>query len=239
MWKTKVSNKLFFYEYPYKISITCKGASYLRQGLNTVLALPDQPVGPKNTWTSNAWRHHKIIDSRNEAIAHKLQLIEIGSVLCAMDDIKLRIEGATCNVFVKDQTRFDDLTAQLGKYIKEVYVPSDPKNIEFLNEHPHHVVVKELPKGNMRFRLHFSSSKRMSKDIAVKFLSWADKLTENSVHLPSSLRRDLTQQWENIFVYGRYFYVKDEKIAALVHMWFPDLISRVDKFISQSEVDSR
>jgi hypothetical protein len=232
MWKTKRSNRLFFYEYPYKISIKVGGAGALREGMDKIMSLPDRIIQE-----DNRTKYIAHINYKNDQIRNKQSLIKIGLCVFSFDDVKLRIEGSTCNVFIKQADHFEAIKKELGQYIYEVYVPADDDVASFLTDNPHHIVVNDLPYDNMRYRLHFSSTKKVDKAIANKFLDWASKLSDNSIHMPLSLLKDLREKHHpNLYLYGRYFYVKDEKLASMVHMWFPDLICRTDKYVCKSDI---
>jgi len=237
-WTTKYSSRLFYRKYPYKVIIYVKGATAIRQGMKYLLGLDAKSkaitTGAAGIYSS--WRTRELV-STNERIENRNKLVKIGAIVLNMPDMKLRIEGNHCAVFTESKETVYKLIEELDSYIAEITMPESDESAAFLLNNPKHIIVAKLPKGNMRFKVHVGTKQKLSREHGLNFLAWADKLGADSVYIPPGLRDDLSgHTYATSYVYGRYFYLKDERLASLAQLFLPDQISRMDRYICQSEI---
>lgn len=242
-WTTKYSSRLFYRKYPYKVNIYTKGATAIRQGMKYLLSLPSMTkaisTGQVTPGIYSSWGAREMF-STNERIENRSKLIKIGIVVLNMPDVKLRIEGNYCSVFTESKETVYKLIEELDSFIAEITMPESSEAADFLLNNPKHIIVSSLPKGNMRFRVHVGTKNKLSREHGLNFLAWADKLGTDSVYIPPGLRNDLAgHTYAMSYVYGRYFYLKDERLVSLAQLFLPDHISRMDRYICQSEIPGK
>ena len=67
-----------------------------------------------------------------------------------------------------------------------------------------------------------------------KFVSWADKFKDR-IYLPIGTRRVL-DGLAHPYIYGQYFYAKDQKMASMALMIMGDHLNKTEEYVLKSEL---
>lgn len=130
----------------------------------------------------------------------------------------------------------DQINARLSEFIKEVHKPADQINADYLLTNKNKIICKELPLDGYRFRVHFKNTE-FKKESLSKFVKWADNYDDGRIYLPNGVRRILSGDGHP-YLYGQYFYAKDQKMASMALLVMGDYLNRTEEFVLKSEVNA-
>ena len=229
--KTKLveTKKLFYKKWLFKIVLKCGGISYLhRRGLDYIKTVEVDHGG--GTWARM---------STQSIVANRQNLIKIAAILepiLPTADYQIRVESNHCSIFSNNENMIDQIATNLQEFVKEIHKPSNDAQAEFLLSNRNKVICNELPLDGYRYRVYFKNTEMKPEPMA-NFLKWADKYNDGRIHLPNGIRRILSGD-THPFLYGQYFYAKDEKIASMAMMAMGEFLNRTEEFVLKSEVNA-
>lgn len=227
--KTKITNKLFYKRWLYKIVVTCGGISHLhRKGIGYILSVEKMPV--LSGWQSTI---------NNTIFNNKRQLVEIGSYLevCLKDKkYQIRVESSNLALFTNDADLVDLVLKGLEKHVTELHKPSSLEHATFLESNKSKVLCDELPHEKYRYKIYFKNGNAPSAEARESFLKWSSKFDDGRIYLPLGTRKILDGSTYPYF-YGQYFYAKDNKMASMALMIMGDYMGKTEEYILKSEVN--
>lgn len=210
--------KLFYDEYPYKISVTnslChlfrdKNLSFAKAELD---ALQHQ-YEEGNSLVRKSWSKEIHIE-KNSFFEAKNLYIEF----CKQKDFKLRVQGYNMQIYSHDYEWLQYLADKFSNICTEFWEP----------------INKSLLKPNVIItdtKVEYEYKVTMDLDVDPNLANW---ITNNpSKAKAGSVCLDTIKN--NGFTKGLYFYVRDEKILQLLNL-FIGKIQRIDKIVSSDNSD--
>ena len=224
--KNKVTNKLFYKKWLYKVVINCPGLSYLcRKGIGYI-----QDCDGTGDF---GWQNTRALIFKN-----KSSLLHIGFTLeiILKDQIfQKRVEGGNLAVFTNSLTIVDQIQAQLKEYVKEVHKPVDEEHSKFLISNKSTVLCNELPHNKYRFKIYFKNG-AIPHTFRENFLKWYDKFDDGRIHVPKGTRDMLEGSKSYPYFYGQYFYAVDDKIASMAMMFLGEHLNKTEEHVLKSEI---
>ena len=216
------TKKLFFNQYPYKVELSCKGASLLRlRGVDTVISMAKSG---KPFLSRSSWRHTDPVDNvemHNFAICVK-PFIDAG--------YKYRAEGRHFNFFLKDKESLEAVRKACDKFVTATWSPASDDELEFLTSNKRKVIVDALPYGQFQYKVVFKTN---WKEIHGKnFVNWLEKYPEDSYLISPSTHRYLTG--ESRYCQDPFMYISEGKMLTLLTLFAGDNIKYTAEFVPRS-----
>ena len=208
----KLTNKLFYGTYQYKIVLVCAGASLFRSSdLDAILEnLQQIKKGFGDEDKYSFFKNRNVI--RTEAdLAYALKLHHELSLLT---DFDLRIESPWVNVYTNSKAAVDTLSKIDESKVK--YISRPPTDL------PLAVNTIILPKINFDYRVTLG---RTSQDCTA-FVAWAD--TNSKLKLTKACKTSLLKprSWG-----GSYFYITGDNNLLMAKMHLGGCISKIERII--------
>jgi hypothetical protein len=216
------TNKLFYGEWPYKISTGIAGSTLLRA--RGIEYLKKWCVTPS---INSHWSKRKNIDpilllEYLNAIEHYIAL-----------GVKLRIEHDQISIFVKDPTVYHKMIYALSKFIISVTEPADTAELEIMEGDSKIVLCNHLPKHKYQYRVVF---KDMDVDTASNILEWAEKYSEDCIGIPNATRKNFSGT-RGFWPSACYFYARDRSMVMMITLAAVGKIRRVEEFVPRYSIN--
>lgn len=230
--KRRVTNKLHYKKYLYKINLfnelgfifrgdlnnrSDERFPYAKQKLDEFQEIVD--LGEKIV--IGRFRASKALPDEELADAKKLY-----HILNKYEDVKIRIEyfyGMW--VYTNDRALITELINEVPNCVTEYWdVDEDIKNLLRNNTN---IVLKKTPQ-EYDYKVYLNNNVKKYSEIA----DWLHKNTDKSKIGPKTL-----ECLERTWMTNNYFYVKNEKVLLLLQMIGGDSIGRVERLVYEGDVD--
>lgn len=215
------TNKLFYGKYAYKISTNVYGGHLIRFLKFDML----------KKWCSNqvsiVWLN-KYLQIDKATLLDYINQLE--PYLC--EEIQLRTERNTVNIFLKDRELYDQMTESLKFYIEFISEPASEQELDTLLNDTKTVLCNQFPKGIYRYKVIL---KDMPSDIRHNFLNWSKQYSKK-LHFPPNTKKSLqvVYPWWG----DHYFYVSDDKMLLLTKLFIQGYIRRVEEYKLKSRINT-
>ena len=216
------TNKLFYGEWPYKISTGIVGATLLRA--RGIEYLKKWCITPN---INRHWAKRKNIDP----LLLLDYLVKIEHYIAL--GIKLRIEHDQISIFIKDPEVYQEMTTELADYVISVSEPADTAELAIMEGDSKIVLCNHLPKKKYQYRVVF---KDMDTDTASNMLEWAEKYDENCIGIPNATRKNFSGT-KGFWPSACYFYARDRSMVMMITMAAGGKIRRVEEFVPRSSIN--
>jgi len=216
------TNKLFYGKWPYKVTTEVNGGNLIKtRGIPAVKKMCQQSG---DIWPS---RYRKNID--------KKKLFEYASLIepFVEDEIRLRAEGSTINIYVKNVKLYNKLIDSLKDYVVKITEPVNESELSALLSNNKFVLCDELPRKIFKYKVVLKS---MPVGVKESLLKWADQYPSDKIMIPDHTRRELTAEkswWTNC-----YMYVSDSSMLMMVTLATQGYIRRTEEFIVRSSINT-
>lgn len=230
-FKTKqvATKKLFYKKWLFKIVLECGGISYLhRKGIDYIKEVT--VTDGYGTWARMSMQ--SIVNNR----ASLLRIASILELILPTADHQIRVESSSCSIFTNDENMLDQINARLSEFVTEIHKPANKEQAEYLLTNKNKVICNELPLEGYRYRVYFKNVEMKNGSMS-NFLKWADNYNDGRIHLPNGIRKILSGD-THPYLYGQYFYVKDQKTASMALMVMGEYLNRTEEFVLKSEVNA-
>lgn len=221
------TKKLFYKKWLFKVVISCPGIGQLRRrGLAYIIAVDHKR-------SSNIYLNSILDDITN----HRKDLILISEILekeLASADHQVRVEGSTCAIFTNSKLLISNIEKELKGFVTETHLPETLESELFLSSNKNKVICTQLPLEGYRYKIYLKNGDIRSYDNLQKFVSWADKFKDR-IYIPIGTRRVLVGL-THPYIYGQYFYAKDQKMASMALMIMGDHLNKTEEYVLKSEL---
>lgn len=220
------SKKLHYNKYLYKISIPNQCASFFRTEFQKegTLSYAKKKLDECNRYHSHnkstiqvpwgsKFRDTIAVDHYYDAITIYRHLVK------KQYDFLIRIEINRLNVYCNERKFLVGLYNKLRNNYVEFHEP-DPLNVGFLLENKNTILVDKPPQYEYKITL----GKKLGQPALAK---WID----NNPHLGKMGDTAKQSCYNNGYVKGYYFYVRDKKTLFLVQMLIGDNIQRIEQLV--------
>lgn len=216
------TSKLFYGQWPYRISTEIAGATLLRA--RGIEYLKKWCINPS---VNQHWCKRKNIDPI--MVYNYMSRLEHYIAL----GIKLRIERDTINIFVKDPELYQEIANKLAEFVVSVSEPANSKELEIIEGDSKIVLCNHIPKRKYQYRVVF-------KDIAIteaaNILAWAEKYDENCIGIPKGTRKYFSGD-RTFWPVPCYFYARDRNMVMMITLAATGKIRRVEEFVPRSSIN--
>lgn len=219
--KKQKTNKLFFGKYPYKISTRVLGGNLIRiRGIQ----------GTKHLCTTvhATTLYHREID--------KPKLLNYINILEKFlnQDLKVRAESNTVNLFTEDKNLYKTLQKELAEYIVFISEPRTNEELKLLQTNKKYIICDELPKGKFKFKVTLRL--KIPANVRKNLAAWLLKYSDSSIDLtPSNL--ELLQSgrawWKECPIY-----VADDKMLTLLTLASGGYLRKTEEFVLRSSINN-
>jgi len=217
------TNKLFYGEWPYRISTAVAGATLLRA--RGIQYLKKWCISPS---INSHWAKRKNIDT--VLLYNYMSILEHYIAL----GVKLRIEHDQINIFVKDPELYQEIARELEDYVINVSEPADIDELEIMASDNKIVLCNHIPKKKYQYRVVF---KDMEANEAANILAWAEKYNEDCIGIPSGTRRYFSTGERSFWPSACYFYARDRSMVMMITLAATGKIRKVEEFVPRSSIN--
>lgn len=218
------TNKLFYDEYLYKISVH-NSLSTLFRGKNFSFARKhidrmqqDFEVG-KPIYKVHYLRQTFVLPEELQVAQMLLKTLS-----STTEKYKLRIDGAWMSIYSNNQSFLDKLCNKMTGFMLEYHAPN-PRLIDIIKENKNTVVLKN--------RIPYKYRITLGETTPESFGAWAKKNTDK-VKIGSTSLEVINFGG---YTKGLYFYARDEKIIQLLTLMIGASIRRIDKVVYAQDLD--
>ena len=155
-------------------------------------------------------------------VEHFFDAIDIYRHLKKQTNYKIRVEQNCLHIYSNDRKMLVELGNKLRQRYTEFWEPN-PENVELLNNSKNIIVVNKTPE----FEYKITLGKLRGNPSLAKWIEKNPKLAKMG-HVA------LEECYNNGWVKGYYFYVRDQKTLTIAQLLVGDNIQRVDKFVQVS-----
>jgi hypothetical protein len=146
-------------------------------------------------------------------------------------DLKIRTEGNSFNLFLKDEQLVDLLVTQLNDYVDTVTKPEDAKSLEYLLSNNRKVLVKALPHGKYRYKITMRDT--MSVTEKERFFKWLDR---SKYHVSSTTVRFLSgKSW---YIQNPFFYAENQGDTSMAALFLGTHIKHIQEYILNDTLET-
>jgi hypothetical protein len=211
------ANKLFYGKYPYKLSLSTPLANWFRGGdlpyIRDTLDELQHQYNQNNRLVLHLWNRVVYIKTSDLYYAQKVY-----SHLCTGDSYRLRVEGRSLDVYSDNKDWLENLLLSVDPIASEWW---EPKHIL----QPNTIIMGPSMKG-WEYRI------TMGSDIPAEFYAWMLNNLDK-VKVGPKFKDALLRGYR--YMYGYYFYVKNDRILSLVSLVLGKGISKIDKIVIEDK----
>lgn len=218
----QTTNKLFFNELPYKITVKLKGSYHLRKYKN--LEIPDNYFNENKFYYGPGNRYDEAEIEKIKKFANILKdYIDKG--------IKLRYDHQRASIYIKELSVYQELILLLQECIVNVSEPKNDADLVKLLENKKYTLCDKLPYGKYKYKISF---KEMPHQTKINLILWAKKYSDNEIKI--------TKSTEKYFMSGKtyygaaYCYVKDKNMALLVSLAIQGNVRKTEEFVIRNDI---
>jgi len=217
------TNKLFYGEWPYKISTGIVGASLLRaRGIDYLKKWCIHPS------INSHWAKRKHMDP-----ATLLDYVVALEPFLALD-VKLRIDQDQISIFVKDPEIYQEIATALSKFVISITEPDNTQELVYMTENEKVVLCNHIPKMKYQFRVVFQD---MPIAAAANILAWAEKYNSDCLEIPTGTRRYFSTGERSFWPSECYFYARDRGMVMMITLAADGKIRRVEEYVPRSSIN--
>lgn len=225
--------KLFYGKWAYKVSTVIDGGRLLRLWTPAKIKqwcvnhVPVVPVHSDYYWQYARRNWQDYID--------RVKLLDYITLLepFLSENIQLRIESSTTNIFLADRELYEKLTVALNKYIVEVTEPASDQELQALLANKKTVIVDEYPHGQYQYRILF---KELPNTVKESLREWLAQYSANDVFINTGtmeyLNNDRMSWGENSC------YVRTAGMVMLITLAASGYIRRTEEFTLRSSINT-
>jgi len=150
------------------------------------------------------------------------------------EQYQVRIEGSRFSIFCNDIAEINRIQTVLNAYIKDVYGPTSPEEVELLTTNKRKTICNQLPHKLYTYKLFFNPS--MTADVRKSFYEWISKYPSDKVKLSRK-----TSKWLSGYIhwnYAPFLYVIDGPMASMVTMHLGTDIKSIEEFIPRERINT-
>lgn len=222
-WHRKITNKLFYGKYAYKISISLGGSYAFRYTKNKTDINDITYI--LNTFNNRFSKNEKNLI--NEFLPLAFPLLKDKNVL-------KYVSYNTITFYLNDKNLFDIAIKQLKKFILEIHEPSNEASEQYLLENNKKIITKKLPHGKYQFKIIF---KRMPVSARESFYRWTQAYKNDELKVPDATAK-FFKGASNTEYYSHYVYARDEGIKLLVMLAASGCIRRIEEYVLDSQINN-
>jgi hypothetical protein len=221
--KLRVTNKLFYKKYPYKISCYIPGGYLIKV----------YGIGFTKEFCKGAATKSYLFAERLKDPQRLEELSRFTEAYAVYDKkVKIRAERNIFDLYCDDSNLYQSILKDLGAWIKGVTEPSNQQELEFLTQNSHKkIVCNVLPHKSYQYRITISH--KIDPGTREKFSTWVRNYDEK-LKFPGNTVKWLSGQW----AWQPAIYVKDSSTLSMLGLFLGNNILKIEEFIPRSHINS-
>lgn len=223
------TNKLFYGEWPYRISTRVPGGNLIRiKGIDTVKGYCTSNKQPLDFGGHHSYLYRRVLSK--SLLLNYVNLIEP----YINRDIKIRAEYDTVNIYIKDRVLYQDMQNHLISFIVDVTEPDNADELKTLLDSNKLVICDRYPHNGYQYKLYFKHN--MPINVRTTLYNWVKKYQNKQIYINKGT--------ENYLIQGKnawgehYLYLKDKKMITLVLMAAQGYIRKTEEFVLRSSINT-
>lgn len=208
------TNKLFYGKWPYKVTCSINNASYLRtKTTNFIKNSPDYVrLSMYSKSTVSLINLKKFVSEAEEFLNDPA--------------IKTRVEYKNIDFYIQDTVTFHYIQSKLKEYVTKISEPANENDLAILLENKKYNICNNFPYGKFRYKITF---KDMPDHIRLNLINWAEKYSENDIHINKSTRIHFKGLK---YKFGpHYFYVRDQQLVTMISIASSGYIRKTEEYV--------
>lgn len=223
------TNKLFFGEWPYRISTKVPGGNLIKiKGVDGVRKYCTSNRQPLDYGGYQSFLFRRVLSK--PLLLRYTDLIEP----YINRNIKIRAEYDTVNIYTKDYDLYQEIQQQLSHFVVNVTEPDSETELKALLDNNKKVFCNKYPHDVYQYKMYLKSE--MPIDVRLKFYHWAKKYNNDQIYINKGTENYLVQ---GRYSYGQhYIYLKDKSMTVLVLMAAQGYIKKTEEFVLRSSINT-
>jgi len=222
----KVTHKLFYRKWLYKVDCICNGAwRAKRMGVWNTIQYCDAP----GTDRADSWSWCRP--------ANKDQLLQFINVLepfLDRGDIQTRTENNKFTLFCNDRSVYASMLVQLAPWISEITEPANDTELEYITDNgAKKVICDNIPYSRYEYKVYLrAKTSIITRD---SFNEWSKKYNDK-INVSKSVMK-----WLNggdYYYSNPYIYVSDSPMLSMIYLFLGDNVQRAEHFITRSCINT-
>lgn len=214
----QITKKLFYDQWPYKITCNIKGISLVRS----------HPVEDILNGKYCRKYSYNTLKFDKKKLDHFLSLSE---KYINDSTIKKRLEYHKVSFYALTKEKHQEMLDVLKEYTTESFEPENEDELQKLLNNKHFIICKELPYKKFRYKVTF---KEMPVNVRQNLIVWAEKYTNNELYITPSTRIHFKGEKNKFGTH--YFLIKHKSMITFISLAAAGYIRRTDEYITQEEI---
>jgi hypothetical protein len=229
----KKVRKLFYNEYPYKIVVRVKNASFMRSwSIPQIIDWCQSGVSISPGNSSSLYKY--AYWAKTPSAVDRENLLHFCTILSNFSNknFKFRIERSTISIFLKDKDLYGSLALALDEFVTELWEPENADILSALLSNKKTIICNEYPYGIYKYKVTLGSS---SKKNGSSLVEWIDRYPADKILLNQGSRKYLE---ENHPYYDPWVYVADEQMIMMLNFATSGGVRRCEEFVLKSSIST-
>lgn len=211
------TDKLFYNQWPYKVSCLVDGIHLLRSYNFNIDRLNSESL------TIKYYRGKLNVDFKNLEKFYYLSKSFIEN-----KNIKKRIERNKIDFYLLTDKDLNKIENSLKDFVYSITKPANLEELIRLQTQNNIIFCKKLPHNKYKFKITF---KDMPSSVRKNLIDWAEKYNNNDICINNSTRVHFKGTKPK---YGtHYFYIKDKKMYSFIVLIAAGYIRKIDEYITR------
>lgn len=223
------TNRLFYGKWPYKICTSVPGANLVV--LKGIEDTRKYCSSNKQPWDFTGYQ--SFVYRRAVSKATLLRYVNLLEPYINQN-IKLRAEKDSINIFVNDHTLYLDIQRSLKEFVLAVYEPDNTAELETLLDTNGVIICNHYPLKKYQYKVYLKSS--MPASARTSFYNWAIKFQDTQIHINKGTEQFLClhrRAWRD-----HYLYLQDKKMITMVALAAQGHIGKIEEFVLRSSINN-
>jgi hypothetical protein len=221
----KVTHKLFYRKWIYKIDCRCSGSWRIKRlGIWNAVKYCNQDGRDR-------------ADSWSGSPTDKVQLLAFTNAVESYldrEDVQTRTESNKFTLFCNDKSVYASMLVALEPWISEITEPANDTELEYITDNgAKKVICNNIPYGLYEYKVYL----RANTDVVTReaFNEWAKKYNDK-INVSKSVMKWLNGG--NYYYSNPYIHVADSPMLSMVYLFLGDNVQRAEHFITRSCINT-
>lgn len=206
--KKSKTKKLFYGQWPYKVSCVVKNAHYFR--------------------SSNQFMPARGFDDNVGKFSKKFNELK------KLPNLKTRVEGPHVNFFTDNTATYKYIIDHLYSYIEEITEPESDKELDLLQTNQKLTIVDILPHKLFEYKVTF---KKLNGNIKNVLIGFVDQQPPGTIKVSKSTHNYLLST-RTYFSNPPFLYVKDSKTLLFLKLISGEYIANTIQYMKRSDINT-
>ena len=221
------TRKLMYGSNLYRLVVQCPGAHLLRSLKSyDPIELLELVQRERKINYGGSWRQSTRLKVTDVEL---LDIMCVGRFKALQDGIRVMVTSNHVNFYAQSQQTLMKLTERItlgtNSHFIELMLPSSEGNKQLLEQG----FTLRKRKPEYQYRIHLREGRYSFADLQ-KLRTWLSNFTKEDLLVPYSLNAQLQSNHSQSYLFGAYISVQDDRIATMLNMINPNLVSNIEEF---------